>query len=84
MAKAKVIGIQYREGVSKAGNSYKADILHVEYLDTPRAKGFQGHEVGTVWCDRASEVCPVIPKLGEIVDVYYNRSGYVEDVVVCR
>lgn len=82
MAKARVIGVQHKEGVSKKGNNYNADILHVEFLDTPRAKGFTGHEVGTVWC--TSDVCPIVPKVGATVDVYYSRTGYVEDVLICN
>lgn len=85
MAKAKVLGIHHREGVSKkTQKAYKADILHVEYLDEPRTQGFTGHEVGEVWCDCASNVCPIIPKVGDVVDVYYNRSGFVDEVTICK
>lgn len=85
MDKAKVIGIQHREGIAKkTQRPYKADILHVEYLVTPRGTGFVGHEVGEVWCDCASGVCPIVPKVGDIVDVYYNRSGFVIGVTICK
>lgn len=85
MAKAKVLGIQHREGIAKkTQRPYKADILHVEYLDPSRDTGFVGHEVGEVWCDCASNVCRIIPKVGDIVDVYYNRSGFVDEVTICK
>lgn len=83
MSKAKVIGVEHREGTSKKGNTYNADILHVEFLDEPRTKGFKGHEVGTVWCERSMDVCPILPEVGDTVDVFYNRSGFVDEVIVC-
>lgn len=84
MAKAKVIGTQHRSGTSKKGNAYDADILHVAFLDPSRQKEFAGCEVGEVWCERSAGVLTHIPKPGDIVDIYYNRSGYVEEVILCK
>ena len=83
--KAKVFGIQHLEGTSKkTGRPFAADVLHVLFLDPPRSKEFSGQEVGTIWCDTASGVLPYTPPIGSVVDVYYNRAGYVEDVAICN
>lgn len=85
MAKAQIVGIQYREGTSKkTGNPYKADILHVAFLDPSRQKGFTGSEVAEIWVDRSQGILSHIPKPGDVVDIGFNRSGYVEYVDICK
>ncbi len=84
MAKAKVFGIQHRKGTSKKGFNYDADVLHVAFLDPSRAKEFNGCEVAEVWCERSNGIMTQIPKPGDIVDIYFNRSGYPEEVTVCK
>ena len=84
MAKVKIIGIQHRKGTSKKGNSYDADVLHVAYLDPSRQKEFTGCEVAEVWCERSQGILTHIPNPGDICDIGFNRSGYVEYVDICK
>lgn len=85
MAKYKIIGVEHLKGTSKkTGRPYDMDILHVESLTPPRNREFIGNEVDKITISRDSGILVADPKPGQIYDIGFNRSGYVDYADYCK
>lgn len=56
------------------------DVIHSVSMEPSRMQGFQGEEVEKFFLDRAFGILVRTPSVGDTIDVFYNRSGYVDRV----
>lgn len=85
MAKYKIIGVEHIAGTSKkTGRPYDMDILHVMALDVPRNRVIIGNEVDKITISRDSGILITAPNPGDIYDIGFNRSGYVDYADPCK
>ena len=79
MAKYKIIGVEHMAGTSKkTGRPYDMDILHVMSLDAPRNREIIGNEVDKITISRDTGILTRTPEPGQVYDIGFNRSGYVD------
>lgn len=83
MAKYKLIGYEHRAGISKKNNKpYDLDFLHciVEERLDQYGSGY-GNRVETItYNNLINKPLEAVPAVGDYIEVYYNRSGYVTDI----
>lgn len=84
MNKYKVVGYEHRSGISKKnGKPYDMDILHV-INEFPLANNDDsyGNRVESLVFNRLilGEI-PAMPLVGDVIGVYFDRSGYPCDIV---
>lgn len=80
--KVKVIGIQLVDYVSrKSGESVKGVTLHCTCKD-PQVTGDAVESIFV--SDKLGLSCAYEVQPGQMVDVAYNRRGYVCDLAVCK
>lgn len=85
MAQYKIIGVEHMKGTSKrTGRPYDMDILHVMSLSAPRNREIVGNEVDKITISRESGILTKIPQPGQIYDIGFNRSGYVDYAEPCK
>ena len=81
--KYRVLGVGHMAGTSKKTNRpYDMDVLHLVSEEPSRAKEFSGNEVDKIYVSRDSGAMLRQPNVGDVVEIYYNRSGYVDSVNV--
>lgn len=56
------------------------DVIHAVSMETSRMQGFQGDEVDKFFVDRAFGILVRTPCVGDVIEVFYNRSGYVDRI----
>ena len=79
----KVVGYESRSGVSKkTGKPYDMDIIHVIHETPITGDGCYGNRVECITYNRlVNGPLEAVPLVGDMVCVYYNRSGFVTDIV---
>lgn len=83
--KYKIIGVEHIKGTSKkTGRPYDMDILHVTTIDPPRNREIIGNEVDKITISRDSGILTRTPQPGQIYDIGFNRSGYVDYADPCK
>lgn len=75
----KVIGVEKSSGTYQ-GNSYSGRNLYAAYPDSYHSDRLTGTKVDKIWVPDRLQVCEIAP--GDTVEVFYNRFGKVENVVI--
>lgn len=83
MNKYKVVGYEHRAGTSKkTGKPYDMDILHVISEQPLTGEGQYGNRVESLVFNRLIlGEFPSMPLVGDVIGVYFDRSGYPCDIV---
>lgn len=85
MAQYKIIGVEHMKGTSKkTGRPYDMDILHVMSLSAPRNRELVGSEVDKISISRDSGIITKIPQPGDIIEIGFNRYGFVDYARYCK
>lgn len=79
--KCQVVGIQHVSGTNKAGKSYSGTKFFLNgCLGDPSQARIDGVEAFDIYMKSESE--PADVRVGDIVELYYNRYGRVAQMVV--
>lgn len=79
MAKYKIVGVEHMAGTSKRTNRpYDMDILHVICEDAPRGREIVGQQVDKITISRDSGILLREPIPGQVYEIGFTRSGYVD------
>lgn len=85
MAKYQVVGVEHMKGTSKrTGRPYDMDILHVIAEQTPRNVEINGKQVDKITISRDSGILKRAPMPGEVYDIGFTRSGFVDYADICN
>ena len=76
-----VCGVKYVEGTGKkSGKPYQAYIVH--YTQEGSSQGFQGFITGDAFID-GSLLDGKVPHVGDKINLFYNRNGFLQAVEFC-
>lgn len=76
-----VCGVKYVEGTSKkSGKSYAAYIVH--YTQEGASQGFQGYITGDAFIE-VSLLGGKTPHVGDKMNLFYTRNGFLQAVEFC-
>lgn len=85
MSKYEVVGYEHRSGISKRTNKpYDMDIYHViDCFPLAQNENSYGRKVEQIVFNRLviGEI-PEKPQIGDTIQVYYNRSGFAEELEI--
>ena len=85
MARYKIVGVEHMAGTSrKTGRPYDMDILHVIAESTPRNVEIVGNQVDKITISRDTGILTRQPVPGEVYDIVFTRSGYVDYADPCK
>lgn len=85
MAKYKIVGVEHLSGTSKkTGRPYDMDILHVIAEQPPRGSEFIGNPVDKITISRDTGILVKQPVPGEVYDIGFTRTGYVDYADPCK
>lgn len=81
MSKYRIIGIEHKAGTSsKTQKRYDMDILHLVDLSERTRDDLVGNVVVQIPVSRDAGILVKRPNVGEVVNISFNRFGYVESV----
>jgi hypothetical protein len=85
MFKYEVVGYEHRAGISKRTNKpYDIDVVHViDCLPLAQTENSYGRKVEQIIFNRlvVGELTEK-PQIGDTIQVWYNRSGFAEDLEI--
>lgn len=85
MARYKIVGVEHMKGTSKrTGRPYDMDILHVISETPPRNCDIVGQQVDKITVSRDSGILKRQPAPGEVYDIGFTRSGFVDYADICN
>lgn len=84
MAKYQIVGVEHMKGTSKrTGRPYDMDILHVIADTPPRNCDIVGKQVDKITVSRDSGILTRQPAPGEVYDIGFTRTGFVDYAELC-
>ncbi len=85
MAKYTIVGVEHITGTSrKNGRPYDMDILHVICEMPPRGREMVGKQVDKITISRDTGILIYPPAPGQVYEIGFNRSGYVDYAELCE